>query len=109
MPGYTGPGVPVMFNRPDGLGLPFDGAIVLNLPVEATISLYLIDESGVPVSLDFNSADLSGDLRVDLTDLGLFVVDFYGNYDFRSDLHFDEVINLSDLGRFADAFGAACP
>ncbi len=59
--------------------------------------------------LAHNSADISGDGVVNLTDVPLFVTDFYGAYAFRSDFSFDAVINLSDVVRMGTAIGASCP
>jgi len=61
------------------------------------------------VHLCFNSPDINGDLRVDLTDMQLFAVDFFSSYDFRSDFHRDGIVNLSDLPPMALAIGVACP
>ena len=58
--------------------------------------------------LQFNSADIDGSGDVFLTDIPLFVQDFYGTYAFRSDLIFDGVVNLSDLARFVPAYTRAC-
>jgi hypothetical protein len=55
-----------------------------------------------------NSPDIDGDLEVNLSDVQLFAVDFYGAYAYRSDLAYDGVINLSDLGRLAQHMGADC-
>jgi hypothetical protein len=61
------------------------------------------------VHLCFNSPDINGDLRVDLTDMQLFAVDFFSSYDFRSDFHRDGIVNLSDIPPMALAIGVACP
>jgi len=70
--------------------------------------------SGTPLlsgDLDLRhiSPDINGDLVVNLTDVSLFAGDFYGGYSFRSDFYYDGVINLSDVGKLAQAIGAACP
>ena len=59
-------------------------------------------------NVQINSADINGDLMVDLTDIGLFAQDFYGDYRFRSDFVWDHILNLSDIGRLANAIGASC-
>ena len=59
--------------------------------------------------LHFNSPDITGDGQVNIPDVGNFASDFYGGYNFRSDLSWDGVINLSDVGRLAGGLGAACP
>jgi len=56
-----------------------------------------------------NSPDINGDLVVNLGDLGLFADNFFGEYDFRSDFYWDGVLNLSDVGRMATTFGEDCP
>ncbi len=61
------------------------------------------------LALNFNSPDINGDLKVDLTDLQLFALDFYYSDDFRSDFHRDGIVNLSDVPQMARAIGAACP
>ena len=55
-----------------------------------------------------NSPDIDGDLEVNLSDVQLFAVDFYGAYAYRSDLFYDGVINLSDLNRLAQHLEADC-
>jgi hypothetical protein len=59
--------------------------------------------------INHNSADISGDGIVNLTDVPLFVGDFYGAYNFRSDFSYDTVINLSDVVKMGLAIGASCP
>lgn len=66
-------------------------------------------ESTNGVHLSYNSPDINGDLVVNLTDVALFAVDFFGAYNFRSDLFRDGIINLQDLGTFAQAYGTVCP
>ncbi len=65
--------------------------------------------STMPFALYFNSPDINGDLVVDLSDVILFTMDFYGVYDHRSDFHTDGHLNLSDLAVFAQTVGAHCP
>ena len=60
--------------------------------------------------LKFNSPDLNADLVVNLTDVSEFAQDFFsGTYAFRSDLHFDHVVNLSDLTVMTGVVGKTCP
>lgn len=59
--------------------------------------------------LHFNSADLNGDLVVNLTDVGEFAIDFFGGYRYRSDFHYDGILNLRDVALMAAAMQAACP
>jgi hypothetical protein len=65
--------------------------------------------AGTGLTLNFNSADLDGNLSVNLTDLALFVQDYFGPYAFRSDLARDGTLNLSDLAVMAAAMGKSCP
>lgn len=60
--------------------------------------------------LRHNSPDLNGDLVVNLADVPLFAADFWsrGNA-FRSDLHYDGVVSLSDIPRLSAAMGRGCP
>lgn len=61
------------------------------------------------LNLNFNSPDINGDGLVNIPDLALFAQNLFGDYDFRSDLYRDGVINLSDVGRFTLGLGSACP
>jgi FlaG/FlaF family flagellin (archaellin) len=66
--------------------------------------------NGGAVLLDVNSADNTGDLAVNLADIGDFSIDFNApGYDFRSDLTCDGVENLADVGDIAIANGQFCP
>jgi len=56
-----------------------------------------------------NSPDLNGDLAVNLSDIPIFASDFFGSYNYRSDLHYDGIINLSDLSRMAQSMGRSYP
>jgi hypothetical protein len=67
----------------------------------------LWSQAGLP--LHFNSADINGDLRVDLTDVSLFAMDFFGMYAYRSDFYHDGQLNIADLAKLAQAMGASCP
>lgn len=61
------------------------------------------------IILRFNSPDLTGDLIVNLADVATFAGDYFGGYQFRSDLHRDGNLNLSDIVVLAQNFGAQCP
>ena len=55
------------------------------------------------------SPDLNGDLVVNLMDLGSFSMTYLsGQYDWTIDFVSDGVINLADLGVFAEHFGHLC-
>ena len=61
------------------------------------------------LNLAHNSPDINGDGYVNLTDVAMFAADFYGAYAFRSDFHYDGVLNLQDIAKLAQASGATCP
>jgi hypothetical protein len=65
--------------------------------------------ASTPLDINYNSADINGDLVVNLTDVALFASDVYGAYDYRSDFNFDGEVNLIDLVIFAPTIGASCP
>ncbi len=56
-----------------------------------------------------NSADINGDGNVNLTDIQFFAGDFFGPYQYRSDFHWDGVLNLADIGLLASSVWASCP
>ena len=66
-------------------------------------------EGGDLPDFRLNSPDFNGDLVVNLTDVALFTMGFYGSYSYTNDLHWDGTVNLSDLGELARAIGATCP
>jgi hypothetical protein len=80
-----------------------------------TTGLSLVYVNGMPVTssagleLRFTSPDLDGNLVVNLSDGGLFTQDLFGTYAARSDLNWDDVINISDVGVMASAMGTDCP
>jgi hypothetical protein len=47
--------------------------------------------------LMINSPDINGDLTVDLADVSLFATDFFGAYNYRSDLSWNGAIDIVDL------------
>ena len=58
----------------------------------------------------FNSPDLNGDRMVNLSDVQIFASDFFGGvYMFRSDLYYDNMVNLSDIVQLSRGVGANCP
>lgn len=62
------------------------------------------------LALQVNSPDLNGDLVVDLIDVTQFAQDYAGGaYQFRSDLSYDGVVNLSDIIPMVQHYGARCP
>ncbi len=62
-----------------------------------------------PFNLRHNSADINGDGVVNLSDIGAFADVFFGVYDYKADFSADGVLNLTDVGRLATGSGAACP
>jgi hypothetical protein len=61
------------------------------------------------LNITFNSADINGDLSVNVTDLTPFAIDYMGAYNYRSDFVRDGSINVSDLTQFARGYGTTCP
>ena len=61
------------------------------------------------LGLRVNSADLDGNGVVNLSDVGRFVSDLFGDYAYRSDFSWDGVINLADAGFMSQGLGAQCP
>lgn len=96
-----------------------DGSARWREPLRAggwSTSRTLVVVCGVPLPsntglvLRHNSADLNGDLVVNLADVPLFAADFQsGSNAFRSDLHYDGLVNLSDIPRLSGAMGRGCP
>ena len=60
-------------------------------------------------ALHFVSADISGDLLVNLSDIAVFTQDLNGAYNAQSDLNADGSINLSDIALMSQGIGAVCP
>lgn len=92
-------GQTLWFNRPRGGG--------------HTTSLLQVYVNGSPLQgptlpLRINSPDINSDLRVTLTDVAYMSQDYFGAYHFRSDLHHDGALNLSDVAVLAGAIGHSC-
>jgi hypothetical protein len=64
--------------------------------------------SDAGMALNFVSADINGDLAVDLVDVSNFSSDFFGAYNFRSDFLGDGVLDLNDVSLMAVGMGAGC-
>lgn len=60
------------------------------------------------LALSFNSADISGDGVVNLTDAGFFS-GYLGGTNYAGDFNNDGVVNVSDAGFMANSLGASCP
>lgn len=67
--------------------------------------------SGSNMNIRWNSPDISGDLHVDLTDTVVYAGDALHPlpYHYRSDMLFDNQINLSDTVLYAQGIGKVCP
>lgn len=79
-----------------------DEVVVMTAATGATpLPIHLCD-------LQMNSADINGDLAVNLDDIPLFAHDYVGPYAFRSDLQADNAVNLSDLAKFASSYAKHC-
>jgi hypothetical protein len=74
-----------------------------------TVKVYVAGVAlpNVDIDLTFNSADMNGDLLVDLIDIVLFTQALATN-DPRGDFNFDGVIDLSEIVRFTRRIGADC-
>jgi hypothetical protein len=57
----------------------------------------------------FNSADINGDLVVDISDVTLFAGDYFGVTAYQSDFYWDGTLDVSDVVKLAPAYGVACP
>jgi hypothetical protein len=67
-----------------------------------------VDGGALP-DFQLNSPDIDGNRQVNLSDVQLFAIDFYGAYGYRSDFVWDGIVNLSDIVPLARAMGANCP
>lgn len=63
--------------------------------------------NGPSLNLTFNSADINGDLVVDLSDIAAFTP-MLSTYSVDGDFNHDGVVDLSDVARFAQVNGASC-
>lgn len=64
---------------------------------------------GPPFDMSIVSADLNGDLHVNLVDVGQFSGIYFEGYAFEADFYSDGVLNLVDVGRLAQGMGGSCP
>lgn len=97
-----------------------DGIATWTNPVEAGNStageVVMVMIAGSPLSdtieMTFNSADMNGDLVVNLLDFSAFGgIFFSGSYDYAADFNFDGIVNLLDLNFIGPAIFAqvTCP
>jgi len=61
------------------------------------------------LALHFNSSDLDGTGKVDVSDVGIFAGVYFGSYTYGADFNFDNAVNVSDLGFLANGYGSQCP
>lgn len=66
-----------------------------------------LTQAALPVY--FNSADITGDLAVDISDVTVFAGDYFGVAAYQSDFYWDGIMDVSDVVKLAPAFGVACP
>lgn len=64
--------------------------------------------NGPGLDLTFNSADINGDLVVNLSDIGAFTP-MLSAYSVDGDFNHDGVVDLSDVARFTSVNGVSCP
>ena len=76
-------------------------------PMYVMISGIRVPGDGLPLSV--NSADLDGNLLINLADVGIFAADLAAGYHYRSDFNFDGVINLIDVARMAGGVATTGP
>jgi len=99
---------PTDANGETTIGGPLRGGGWSEAPARVEIASYVAQQPA-GLALAFNSPDINGDLKVDLSDVQLFAADYYGAYRLRSDFAFDGQVNLSDIVPLAEAMGAVCP
>jgi len=67
-------------------------------------------QGGMGELVTYNSADINGDLVVNLSDVPIFAADFHsGENPFRSDFRYDGFVNLSDVVLMGQSLGLSCP
>ncbi len=64
--------------------------------------------SGGGLNMTFNSADINGDLSVNLTDIVAFSQAMTSGYAYSADFNNDGSLNLSDIVRLAGGNGVSC-
>jgi len=62
---------------------------------------------GATVNLVYNSADINGDLLVNLSDVTAFT-QMLSEYSWDGDFNYDGLVNLADVTRFVQAIGVSC-
>jgi hypothetical protein len=64
--------------------------------------------TGPNLAINVVSPDITGNLIVDLADVGPFAADVQAGSGFRSDFNFDTFVNLGDVGTFVRHLGDRC-
>ena len=83
----------------------FGGGNSLGSGVQAVIAGGIVP---VAAALQFVSADMNGDLQVNLSDITTFT-QALAVYDINADFNADGVVNLSDITLMTQGIGASCP
>ncbi len=82
-------------------------------PASGELTRVMVNGAGLvgsDMDIQFNSADMTGDGIVNISDLSSFSAGYLGgSYVYDVDFSYDGVINLSDLVLFSTAFNATCP
>ena len=95
----------------DGVSI-IEGPFLAGGYSEAGFTVYL---TGTPLvapilPVKVNSPDITGDLVVNIADVGVFAEDFIGGaYSFRSDFYGDETLNIADVAALSIALNESCP
>jgi hypothetical protein len=86
---------------------PFAAAAMVPQPISSSRPRASSATHNRDTGLLVNSPDLNGDLAVDLADVALFAQDYFGPYNYRSDLCWDGRVGaLNDLTYIAIALEA---
>jgi hypothetical protein len=63
--------------------------------------------AGAGLNIIFNSSDMTGDLAVNLSDIGAFTP-LLGGSAYEGDFNYDGEVGLSDIARFVPTIGSGC-
>jgi hypothetical protein len=89
---------------------PIQGGGYVNEPAEGCIVMVNGSALTQPaMSIYFNSADINGDLTVNVSDVSIFAAAYFSAYAYSCDYVWDGSLIVNDVSRLAPAFGAACP
>lgn len=90
----------------------FSGALAAGGWTQSGLQVYLAGTplAGAALAIDVVSCDINGDLVVDVSDIGLFGIDYSDpTYQFKSDFTVDGVVDLSDVGSLGIHNQERCP